>query len=382
MIVIETPRLQLREMTPADRPALCRILQDSEVMYAYNGPFSDEEVDEWLERQLARYRQYGYGLWAVVLKATGEMIGQCGLTLQQWNGREMLEAGYLFQRSHWHQGYATEAARACMDYAFGTLNSPIVCSIIRDNNLPSQQVALRNGMTRRPGVMVKHYRGAGMPHWLFVRPRTIRTVRYQSPCGEMMLGAVGDRLCLCNWAQELHPGRVEQRLRTILKAQFEDCGQITETTASQSRQSDGGAPEQCRTFIPEVLQRTVRELDEYFRGERREFDIPLLLAGSDFQKRVWQQLPSIPYGQTASYGELATAIGSPRSVRAVANANGANAISIILPCHRIIGSDGRLTGYGGGLRAKQYLLDLECTECTRIGQTQQLSISQINNPQN
>ncbi len=359
MIVIETPRLQLREMTPTDRPALCRILQDSEVMYAYNGPFSDEEVDEWLERQLARYRQYGYGLWAVVLKATGEMIGQCGLTLQQWNGREMLEAGYLFQRSHWHQGYATEAARACMDYAFGTLNSPLVCSIIRDNNLPSQQVALRNGMTRRPGVMVKHYRGAGMPHWLFVRPRTIRTVRYQSPCGEMLLGAAGDRLCLCNWAQELHPGRVEQRLRTILKAQFEECGQITETAVSQSRQSDGGVPEQCRTFTPEVLQRTVRELDEYFRGERRDFDIPLLLAGSDFQKRVWQQLPRIPYGQTASYGELAAAIGSPRSVRAVANANGANAISIILPCHRVIGSDGRLTGYGGGLRAKQYLLDLE-----------------------
>ena len=382
MIVIETPRLQLREMTPADRPALRRILQDSEVMYAYNGPFSDEEVDEWLERQLARHRQYGYGLWAVVLKATGEMIGQCGLTLQQWNGREMLEAGYLFQRSHWHQGYATEAARACMDYAFGTLNSPLVCSIIRDNNLPSQQVALRNGMTRRPGVMVKHYRGAGMPHWLFVRPRTIRTVRYQSPCGEMLLGAAGDRLCLCNWAQELHPGRVEQRLRTILKAQFEECGQITETAVSQSRQSDGGVPEQCRTFTPEVLQRTVRELDEYFRGERRDFDIPLLLAGSDFQKRVWQQLPRIPYGQTASYGELAAAIGSPRSVRAVANANGANAISIIPPCHRIIGSDGRLTGYGGGLRAKQYLLDLECTECTRIGQTQQLFMSQINNPQN
>ena len=404
MIVIETQRLLLREMTPADRPALCRILQDSEVMYAYNGPFSDEEVDEWLERQLARYRQWGYGLWAVVLKATGEMIGQCGLTLQQWNGREMLEAGYLFQRSHWHQGYATEAARACMDYAFGTLNSHLVCSIIRDNNLPSQQVALRNGMTRQAGVMVKHYRGAEMPHWLFIKPRTIRTVRYQSPCGEMLLGATGDRLCLCNWTQELHPGRVEQRLRTILKAQFEDCGQITETetTASQSRQSnpaviqgqsrpeatqlqsDGDViPEQCLLpFMPEVLRRTVRELDEYFRGERREFDIPLLLAGSDFQKRVWQQLPSIPYGQTASYGELAAAIGSPRSVRAVANANGANAISIILPCHRIIGSDGSLTGYGGGLRAKQYLLDLECTECTRIGQTRQPSISQINNPQN
>ncbi|HIZ88139.1 MAG TPA: methylated-DNA--[protein]-cysteine S-methyltransferase [Candidatus Coprenecus pullistercoris] len=221
-----------------------------------------------------------------------------------------------------------------------------------------------------------------MPHWLFVKPRTIRTVRYQSPCGEMMLGAVGDRLCLCNWTQELHPGRVEQRLRTLLKAEFEDCGQITETTASQSWQSEGGdIPEQCRTSMPEILRRTVRELDEYFRGERREFDIPLLLAGSDFQKCVWQQLPSIPYGQTVSYGELAAAIGSPRSVRAVANANGANAISIILPCHRVIGSDGRLTGYGGGLRAKQYLLNLEFTECMRIGQTQQLSISQINNPQ-
>ena len=167
----------------------------------------------------------------------------------------------------------------------------------------------------------------------------------------MMLGAVGDRLCLCNWAQELHPGRVEQRLRTILKAEFEECGQV---------QSEGGIiPEQCRTSMPEVLRRTVRELDEYFRGERRDFDIPLLLAGSDFQKRVWQQLPHIPYGQTVSYGELAAAIGSPKSVRAVANANGANAISIILPCHRIIGSDGRLTGYGGGLRAKQFLLELE-----------------------
>lgn len=384
MIVIETPRLQLREMTPADRPALCRILQDSKVMYAYNGPFSDEEVNGWLERQLARYRQYGYGLWAVVLKATDEMIGQCGLTLQHWNGREMLEVGYLFQCSHWHQGYATEAARACMEYAFNILGASEVCSIIRDNNIPSQRVALRNGMRKAEGVMVKHYRGAEMPHWLYLtsleefsdtdgrgsgKDSRILTVRYQAPCGEMLLGSLGDRLCLCSWTRELHPGRVANRLRRILKVESEDCGQISGDTPGQSA-------------FPEILLRTVRELDEYFRGERKEFDIPLLLAGSEFQKRVWQQLRHIPYGQTASYGELATAIGSPRSVRAVANANGANAISIILPCHRIIGSDGRLTGYGGGLRAKQYLLDLECTECTRIGQTQQLSISQINNPQN
>ena len=374
--IIETPRLLLREMTAADRPDLCMILQDKEVMYAYNGPFSDEEVNGWLERQTGRYREWGYGLWAVVLKLTGEMIGQCGVTRQLWNGEEMLEVGYLFRHSHWHQGYATEAARACMEYAFNILGASEVCSIIRDNNIPSQRVALRNGMRKGSGTENATGRNTG-------KSRRILTVRYQAPCGEMLLGAAGDRLCLCNWTQELHPGRVEQRLRTILKAQFEDCGQITvtETTASQSRQSDGGVPEQCRTSMPEVLRRTVRELDEYFRGERREFDIPLMLAGSNFQKRVWQQLPSIPYGQTASYGELAAAIGAPRSVRAVANANGANAISIILPCHRVIGSDGRLTGYGGGLRAKQYLLDLEFTECTRIGQTRQLSISQTNIPQ-
>ena len=402
--IIETPRLLLREMTAADRPDLCMILQDKEVMYAYNGPFSDEEVNGWLERQTGRYREWGYGLWAVVLKQTGEMIGQCGVTRQLWNGEEMLEVGYLFRHSHWHQGYATEAARACMEYAFNILGASEVCSIIRDNNIPSQQVALRNGMRKAEGVMVKHYRGAEMPHWLYLTTREefsdtdgrgsgkdsrILTVRYQAPCGEMLLGSLGDRLCLCSWTRELHPGRVANRLRRILKVESEDCGQISGDTPGQSgiggiRENQSGdfrTPAKGQASSPEVLLRTVRELDEYFRGERKEFDIPLLLAGSEFQKRVWQQLRHIPYGQTASYGELAAAIGSPRSVRAVANANGANAISIILPCHRVIGSDGRLTGYGGGLRAKQYLLDLECTECTRIGQTRQLAIFQTNIPQ-
>ena len=366
--IIETPRLMLREMTPADRPDLCMILQDKEVMYAYNGPFSDEEVNGWLERQTGRYRERGYGLWAVVLKQTGEMIGQCGVTRQLWNGEEMLEIGYLFRHSHWHQGYATEAARACMEYAFNVLGASEVCSIIRDNNIPSQQVALRNGMRKAEGVMVKHYRGAEMPHWLYLttweefsdtdgrgsgKDSRILTVRYQAPCGEMLLGSLGNRLCLCDWTHELHPGRVANRLRRILKAESEDCGQISGDTPGQSA-------------FPEILLRTVRELDEYFRGERKEFDIPLLLAGSEFQKRVWQQLRHIPYGQTVSYGELAAAIGAPKSVRAVANANGANAISIILPCHRVIGSDGSLTGYGGGIDTKRYLLELESNKSNKV----------------
>ena len=115
--IIETPRLLLREMTAADRPDLCMILQDKEVMYAYNGPFSDEEVNGWLERQTGRYREWGYGLWAVVLKQTGEMIGQCGVTRQLWNGEEMLEVGYLFRHSHWHQGYSLPASGPAQRHA-------------------------------------------------------------------------------------------------------------------------------------------------------------------------------------------------------------------------------------------------------------------------
>ena len=93
--------------------------------------------------------------------------------------------------------------------------------------------------------------------------------------------------------------------------------------------------------------------------QRTSFDLPLLFAGTDFQKRVWDLLLTIPYGKTLSYGELARQLGLPNATRAVANANGANAISIFAPCHRIIGSDGTLTGYGGGLAAKRFLLELE-----------------------
>ena len=159
-MVLETKRLQLREMTAADYDALCRILQDEETMYAYEGAFSDEETRAWLDKQLRRYREDGIGLWVVVRKDTGEMIGQCGLTWQMWKERRLLEVGYLFERRHWHQGYATEAARGCMDYAFQVLHADEVCSIIRDTNLPSQRVALRNGL------------GVDMPHYLYVKRRT------------------------------------------------------------------------------------------------------------------------------------------------------------------------------------------------------------------
>jgi len=109
----------------------------------------------------------------------------------------------------------------------------------------------------------------------------------------------------------------------------------------------------------EVIEKTIVQMQEYFSGERKVFDIPLLMVGTDFQRSVWDGLMKIPYGTTASYLELAKNIGNEKAVRAVASANGANSISIMIPCHRIIGSNGDLVGYAGGLPAKKKLLELE-----------------------
>lgn len=164
--------------------------------------------------------------------------------------------------------------------------------------------------------------------------KTIQIQRYHSPCGDLMLGSFEGKLCLCDWAVEKHRDIVDVRLRKILQADYEE------------KTSD-------------IIRETGKQLDEYFDGKRTVFDIPLLFVGTDFQKKVWHKLLEIPYGTTLSYGELATRLDMPKAVRAVANANGANAISILVPCHRVIGSDHSLTGYGGGLDAKKTLLTLE-----------------------
>lgn len=164
--------------------------------------------------------------------------------------------------------------------------------------------------------------------------RIIVTKRYESPCGAIILGALDDKLCMCDWQNGTNHDSVTKRLKRILKAEF----------------AEGTS---------EVIDKAERQLNEYFAGKRKIFDVPLLFAGTDFQKTVWRELLQIPYGTTVSYGEMARRIGMTKAVRAVANANGANAISIFAPCHRVIGSDGTLTGYGGGLETKRMLLELE-----------------------
>jgi len=108
-----------------------------------------------------------------------------------------------------------------------------------------------------------------------------------------------------------------------------------------------------------LIQEAYRQLTEYLKGERQKFDLPLNPKGTDFQKRVWRALCDIPYGETRSYKQIAEAIGNPKAVRAVGMANNRNPITIVVPCHRVIGADGKLVGYGGGLEMKEFLLRLE-----------------------
>ena len=119
--------------------------------------------------------------------------------------------------------------------------------------------------------------------------------------------------------------------------------------------------------LPECVKEGIRQLEEYFKGARKNFSLKLLLQGTPFQKLVWQRLKKIPYGKLASYGEVARAIGKPNAYRAVGNANNKNPIAIVIPCHRVIGSDGTLVGYGGGLWRKEWLLDHENPSLTSMG---------------
>ena len=157
---------------------------------------------------------------------------------------------------------------------------------------------------------------------------------YKTKIGEMILGSFEGKLCLLDFRYRRMRNTVDNRIKKGLSAIFVE-------------QED------------EVITNTKKQLDEYLAGERKQFEIPLLTVGTDFQKNVWKALMKVPYGTTSTYLQLAKDINNEKAVRAVANANGANSMSVIIPCHRIIGSNGELVGYGGGLAVKKRLLKLE-----------------------
>ena len=160
--------------------------------------------------------------------------------------------------------------------------------------------------------------------------------------GELVLGSFDKKLCLLDFRYRRMRTTVDNRIKNGLNAEFVE-------------QDD------------EILENIKKQLDEYLNGDRKFFDTTLLMVGTDFQKSVWNALLKIPYGVTSTYLQLAKDINNEKAVRAVASANGANAISLIIPCHRIIGSDGELIGYGGGLPVKKRLLKLERSHSTLSG---------------
>lgn len=164
--------------------------------------------------------------------------------------------------------------------------------------------------------------------------KIINITRLETPLGTMFAAATEAGICLLEFSD-----------RKMLETELKSLAKMLNANIIQ-----GANPH----F--DVLK---QQLDEYFEGKRKEFTVPLLTVGTEFQKSVWEVLQTIPYGNTRSYKQQAEAIKKPESVRAVANANGMNRIAIIIPCHRVIGGDGSLTGYGGGLWRKKWLLDLE-----------------------
>jgi len=162
----------------------------------------------------------------------------------------------------------------------------------------------------------------------------IRIWQHKSPIGELLLGSFEGKLCLADMRYRKMRTTIDTRIQKGLNATYIE-------------------------HSSKVVEKTIVQMQEYFAGERKEFNIPLLMVGSNFQKSVWRELMQIPYGSTTSYLELAKKLGNKKAVRAVASANGANAIAILIPCHRIIGRSGELVGYAGGLPAKKKLLELE-----------------------
>lgn len=169
---------------------------------------------------------------------------------------------------------------------------------------------------------------------IYIYNKGMLICNYTSPLGVLVLGAVGNRLCMCDWADGAH------HEKTLLRV----------------ARRFGAAERQCRCDVTDMAS---RQLDEYFEGRRKLFDLPFVLAGTDFQRLVWQCLQHIPYGTTVSYAAEARLLQHPTAVRAVAAANGANPLSVIIPCHRVVAADGSLSGYAGGKERKRMLIEME-----------------------
>ncbi|SET77814.1 GNAT family N-acetyltransferase [Lacrimispora sphenoides] len=165
-MILETKRLKAKEMTQNDFVNLASMLQDDEVMYAYEHQFTDEDVQVWLDRNIDRYRKYGFGLWGISLKESDEFIGNAGLSYQNVEGELVLELGYLLKKKFWKQGYAGEITAEIIRYVFEVLKEKEIYSVIKSDNSASIKIAERNGMNKVKEFYTTYYNGE-MLHYLY-----------------------------------------------------------------------------------------------------------------------------------------------------------------------------------------------------------------------
>ncbi len=203
-------------------------------------------------------------------------------------------------------------------------------------------VAMSQGYESLSGFTDAFKKNVGQSPRMSVQERIITVARIPTPLGPMLAGAIDEGICLLEFTDRRMLETQIKRLKKLLNAQA----------------VPGSSP---------YFEHLERELQQYFDGKLSRFTVPVTLPGTSFQQKVWAALAEIPYGETRSYKQQAENLGNPRAIRAVARANGDNRIGIIIPCHRVIGEDGQLVGYGGGIWRKKYLLDLERTGTEKLG---------------
>ncbi|MBO4691650.1 MAG: methylated-DNA--[protein]-cysteine S-methyltransferase [Bacteroidales bacterium] len=172
----------------------------------------------------------------------------------------------------------------------------------------------------------------------------VNIYEYDSPCGTLLLAVKRGKLCLCSWKGSKRTEAAMARLSKLLNVEFVFPDEKEKKPSSKT------------------ITLAIKQLNQYFSKRRKSFNVPYLEMGTEFQKKVWNNLKDVPYGKTTSYADIAKEIEEPEAIRAVANVCGDNALSLIIPCHRAIGSDGSLVGYAGGLPVKRFLIDMESTQ--------------------
>jgi len=249
---------------------------------------------------------------------------------RRWSDHDMRVAGFSpervrrwFKRAHGMTFHAYSRARR-LGSALGQVK----------NGSRVSSAAFDAGYESLSGFQEAFRRYFGSPPSDLGDSMVVRVDRISTPLGPMLIAATDDALCLLEFVDRRALPTQVTRIREGLEA----------------------------VFVPdsnEVIRRTARELSEYFKGSLRRFTIPTTAPGTDFQREVWDALCEIPYGETRSYSELAATVGRPKAVRAVGRVNGLNALAIVVPCHRVVGADGKLVGYGGGVWRKRRLLAVE-----------------------